>query len=289
MGLFVVCGGYYTELCDIIGKLEEAERANLEVGRMIEKIKRHGWDGEWFLRAYDFFGNKIGSKDNEEGKIFVESNGWCCMAGIGLEEGMMKKSLDSVKKYLDFEHGIVLNNPAYTSYFPEYGEISSYPPGYKENAGVFCHNNPWIIIAETILGRGDCAWEYFRKICPSYTEEFSELHKVEPYVYAQMIAGKDSPKPGEAKNSWLTGTAAWSFYTVSQYILGVRPDYDGLIIDPCIPPQWTHFRITRKFRDATYHIVVNNLKMRMKGVKKLYLNGENHWEYGPDTACRNCE
>ncbi|MBZ4652660.1 MAG: cellobiose phosphorylase [Proteiniphilum sp.] len=273
-GLFVVCGRDYAELCRRLCKIEEARRVLTHVDRMVEAIKQHGWDGEWFLRAYDYFGNKIGSKENEEGQIFIESNGWCSMAGIGLEEGMTEKALNAVKERLDCEHGIVLNNPAYSQYYIEYGEISSYPPGYKENAGIFCHNNPWIIIGETVLGRGDRAWEYFRKICPSYSEAISDLHKVEPYVYAQMIAGKDAFRPGEAKNSWLTGTAAWNFYTISQYILGIRPSYDGLIIDPCIPPEWEHYRVTRRFRGSTYHITVKNPERRMKGVKAITLNGE---------------
>ena len=231
-------------------------------------------DGDWFLRAYDYFGNKVGSNENEEGKIFIESNGWCTMAGIGLEEGMVAKALDSVKERLDCEHGIVLNNPPFTKYYIEYGEISSYPPGYKENAGIFCHNNPWIIIGETVQGRGDRAWEYFRKICPSYTEEISELHKVEPYVYAQMIAGKDAFKPGEAKNSWLTGTAAWNYYAISQYILGVQPTYHGLRIEPCIAPEWKGFTVTRQFRGATYVIEVKNPNGAMKGVKSLTVDGK---------------
>jgi len=273
-GLFVVSGRDYVELCTRVGKNEEAARALQHVNRMVETVKQHGWDGEWFLRAYDYFGNKIGSKENEEGQIFIESNGWCSMAGIGLEEGMTAKALDAVKERLDCEHGIVLNNPPYTRYYIEYGEISSYPPGYKENAGIFCHNNPWIIIGETVLGRGDRAWEYFRKICPSYSEAISDLHKVEPYVYAQMIAGKDAFRPGEAKNSWLTGTAAWNFYTISQYILGIRTAYDGLIIDPCIPPEWEQYHVTRRFRGVTYRITVNNPEKRMKGVKAITLNGE---------------
>jgi cellobiose phosphorylase len=273
-GLFVICGRDYAELCTRIGKQEEAQRVLTHVERMEEAIRQHGWDGEWFLRAYDYFGNKIGSKENEEGQLFIESNGWCCMAGIGQEEGMTEKALDAVKERLDCEHGIVLNNPPYTKYYIDYGEISSYPPGYKENAGIFCHNNPWIIIGETVLGRGDRAWDYFRKICPSYSEAISDLHKVEPYVYAQMIAGKDAFRPGEAKNSWLTGTAAWNFYTISQYILGIRTAYDGLIIDPCIPPEWEHYRVTRRFRGATYHITVKNPEKRMKGVKAITLNGE---------------
>ena len=272
-GLFVVYGRDYVELCKTLGKTAEAQRAQNEVDKMVASIKQNGWDGEWFLRAYDFYGNKIGSNENEEGKIFIESNGWCTMAGIGLEEGMVDKALEAVKERLDCEHGIVLNNPAYTKYYIEYGEISSYPPGYKENAGIFCHNNPWIMIGETVRGRGDRAWEYFRKICPTYTEHISDLHKVEPYVYAQMIAGKDAFKPGEAKNSWLTGTAAWNFYTISQYILGIQPTYKGLRIEPCIPADWKTFSVKRKFRGAHYNIEVKNPNGRMKGVSKILVNG----------------
>jgi len=272
-GLFVVYGRDYVELCRQIGKNEEADRAEKFVNDMVEAVKKHGWDGDWYLRAYDYYGKKIGSKENKEGKIFIESQGWCAMAEIGMEEGMVKKSLDSVKKYLDCEHGIVLNNPAFTEYYVEYGEISSYPAGYKENAGIFCHNNPWVIIGETVLGRGDMAWDYFRKICPSYTEEISELHKVEPYVYAQMIAGKDAFKPGEAKNSWLTGTAAWNYYAITQFILGIKPAYNGLEVDPCIPADWKGFSVSRKFRGATYKIEVKNSGV-MKGVKKLVVNGK---------------
>lgn len=273
-GLFVVYGRDYIELCNQLGNSEEANRAQVHVDTMVEAIKEHGWDGEWFLRAYDFYGDKIGSDENEEGKIFIESNGWCSMAGIGLEEGLVKKALDSVKERLDTKYGIVLNNPAFTKYHIEYGEISSYPQGYKENAGIFCHNNPWIIIGETVLGRGDQAWDYFRKICPAYLEDISELHKTEPYVYSQMIAGKDAVKPGEAKNSWLTGTASWNFYTITQYILGIRPSYKGLEVDPCIPTDWTSYTVTRKFRDATYHIEISNPNGVSKGVKQITIDGK---------------
>lgn len=272
-GLFVVYGREYVALCTRLGKEREAQRALLEVDKMVAAVKKHGWDGEWFLRAYDYYGNKVGSSENEEGKIFIESNGWCGMAGIGLEEGMVARAMDAVKERLDCEHGIVLNNPPFSKYYIEYGEISSYPPGYKENAGIFCHNNPWIMIAETVQGRGDRAWEYFRKICPSYTEHISELHKVEPYVYAQMIAGKDAFRPGEAKNSWLTGTAAWNYYAITQYILGIRPDYDGLTIDPCIPADWKGFTVKRRFRGVDYIIEVSNPDGRMKGVRSLSVNG----------------
>jgi cellobiose phosphorylase len=272
-GLFVVYGRDYVELCRQIGNEAEALRAEKFISDMVEAVKKHGWDGEWYLRAYDFYGKKVGSKENNEAKIFIESQGWCSMAKIGLEEGMVQKSLDSVKKYLDCEHGIVLNNPAFTEYVVEYGEISTYPAGYKENAGIFCHNNPWVIIGETILGRGEAAWEYFRKICPAYTEEISELHKVEPYVYAQMIAGKDAFKPGEAKNSWLTGTAAWNYYAITQFILGIKPAYNGLEVNPCIPAGWKGFSVKRKFRGATYNIEVKNSGVN-KGVKAITVDGK---------------
>jgi cellobiose phosphorylase len=273
-GLFVVYGRDYAALCRRIGKNAEADRAMNHVNKMVETIKTHGWDGEWFIRAYDYFGRKVGSRENEEGKIFIESQGWCTMAGIGAEEGMYRKALDSVREMLDCEYGIVLNNPAFTSYLIEYGEISSYPAGYKENASVFCHNNPWIMIGETVAGNGNRAWDYYRKICPSYLEDISELHKTEPYVYAQMVAGKDAFRPGEAKNSWLTGTASWNFYAISQFILGIRPDYDGLIIDPCIPEEWSGFRVIRKFRNATYLIEVLNPDRRSKGVSEIHVDGK---------------
>ena len=274
-GLFVVCGRDYVELCQQIGKNEEAQRAQRFIDQMVEAVKKHGWDGEWYLRAYDYFGNKVGSKENEEGQIFIESQGWCTMAGIGLEDGMVEKALNSVKERLDCEHGIVLNNPAFTKYVVEYGEISSYPAGYKENAGIFCHNNPWVIIGETVLGRGNYAWDYYRKICPSYTEEHSALHKVEPYVYSQMIAGKDAARPGEAKNSWLTGTAAWNYYAITQFILGIKPAYNGLEINPCIPSEWKQYNVKRKFRGANYDITIYNPNGVCKGVKSITVDGQN--------------
>lgn len=274
-GQFVVYGKDYAELCRARGDLSEAERAETEVKKMEESVKKSGWDGEWYLRAYDYFGNPVGSHSNKEGQIFIESQGWCSMAGIGKEEGMVKKSLDSVKERLDSEHGIVLNNPAFTEYVLNYGEISTYPAGYKENAGIFAHNNPWIIIGETVLGRGDRAWEYYEKICPAYVEEKDQkLHKVEPYVYSQMTAGKDAFRPGEAKNSWLTGTAAWNWYAVTQFLLGIRPSYEGLVVDPCIPAAWDGFKVTRQFRGATYNIEVRNPDHISKGSVSITINGE---------------
>jgi cellobiose phosphorylase len=286
-GLFVVTGKDYVELCKIlpdhiqtmqhlkdIDFAAEADRAQQHVDEMVNAVKDHGWDGEWYLRAYDFYGNKIGSDECEEGKIFIESQGWCTMAGIGLEEGLVARSLDSVKERLECEHGIVLNNPAFTTYHVEMGEISSYPEGYKENAGIFCHNNPWVIIGETVAARGDDAWSHYKKILPSYVEEDRQsLHKVEPYVNCQMVAGKDAYRPGEGKNSWLTGTAAWMWYTVSEFILGIKPHYDGLLIDPCLPKTAHDYTVTRRFRGAEYEIHVSNPKGVSKGVAKMTVDG----------------
>jgi cellobiose phosphorylase len=273
-GMFVLYGAEFAELCRKSGRKDEADAAVSHVKEMRESIDKYGWDGNWFLRAYDYFGKKVGSKENDEGRIFIEPQGFCVMAGMGLDDGKAQSALDSVKKYLDCQYGIVLNNPAFTRYHINLGEISTYPAGYKENAGVFCHNNPWIMIAETILGNGDRAFEYYQKIAPAYIEDISDLHKTEPYVYSQMIAGKDAFKPGEAKNSWLTGTAAWNFYAVTQYILGIRPEYDGLLIDPCIPKDWDGFSVVRKFRDAVYQITVQNPNHVSKGVRDIFVDGK---------------
>ena len=274
-GLFVVTGRDYVSLCRHLGHNNEADRAQKAVDDMVEAVEKHGWDGKWYLRAYDYFGHKIGSDENEEGKIFIESQGWCTMAAIGKEKGYPEMALDSVKERMECEHGIVLNNPAFTTYHVEMGEISSYPEGYKENAGIFCHNNPWVIIGETVAGRGDDAWRHYTKILPSYVEEkYQTLHKVEPYVNCQMVAGKDAARPGEGKNSWLTGTAAWMWYTVSEFILGIQPDYEGLRIDPCLPSTAKEYTVKRRFRGTLYHIHVVNPDGHQKGVKHISLDGK---------------
>lgn len=273
-GMFVQYGADYADLLQRLDKETEAAQAWKAVENMEAAINQHAWDGDWFLRAYDYYGKKIGSQENDEGKIFIESNGFCTMAGIGKNDGRAQQALNAVKKYLDCEYGIVLNNPSYSYYDYSKGEISSYPEGYKENAGIFCHNNPWIMIGETMLGNGNQAFKYYSKIAPSYLEEISELHKTEPYVYSQMIAGKDSWKPGEAKNSWLTGTAAWNFFAISRYILGIQPDYEGLIINPCIPSEWDGFRIQRVFRGTTYQIEVKNPDHVQKGIREIWVNGK---------------
>lgn len=272
-GMFVLYGRDYAAICRHQGMEEEAQLAENAVEDMEKTVLEAGWDGEWFLRAYDHYGKWIGSAECEEGKIFIEPQGFCAMAGIGLKDGKCLQALQSVEKYLDTRYGIVLLQPAYRRYHVELGEISSYPPGYKENAGIFCHNNPWVSIAETVSGRGNRAWQVYVRTCPAYIEEISDIHRTEPYVYSQMIAGKDAPHFGEAKNSWLTGTAAWTFLNVSQYILGIRPDYDGLIVDPCIPDFLEGFQVTRDFRGVRYHISVKNPWHVERGVVSMKVDG----------------
>ena len=257
-GMFVYIGNQFADLYSNLNNKEKEEYITNWVNKMVETVDKYGYDGKWFLRAYDAFGNKIGSNECEEGKIFIESQGFCVMAGIGKENGKAKMALDSVKELLECQYGITLNQPPYTKYHSELGEISSYPPGYKENAGIFCHNNPWIMIAETVIGRGNRAFEIYKKITPSYIEDISDIHRTEPYVYSQMIAGKDAPRVGEAKNSWLTGTAAWNYFAISQFILGIRPEFKGLRIDPCLPREIDSCEIVRYFRGTKYIIKITN-------------------------------
>jgi cellobiose phosphorylase len=239
--------------------------------KMEQTIWSHGWDGKWFRRAYDDFGRVLGSQQNDEGRIFIEPQGIAVMAGLGIENGRAAQALDSVAEHLATPHGIVLQQPAFSKYYLHLGEISSYPPGYKENAGIFCHTNPWIMIAEAMAGRGDNAHDYYLRINPSARETMSEVHKCEPYVYAQMIAGRDAPTHGEAKNSWLTGTAAWNYVAITQWILGIRPAYEGLEVAPVIPSGWSGYEAVRRFRGVDYRIKVqrhgpgNNVRIEADG------------------------
>ncbi|MDC7124542.1 MAG: glycosyl transferase [Spirochaetales bacterium] len=247
----------------------EAEYAIKAVDEMSNIICENAWDGEWFLRAYDANSNKVGSSENAEGSIFIESQGFCGMAAVGADKQYNLKALDSVEKHLAHQYGIDILAPAFTSYDYSKGEITSYPPGYKENGGIFCHNNPWVIIAEAVAGRGDKAFDYYKRIAPAFIEDISDLHRTEPYVYAQMIAGSASQTPGQAKNSWLTGTAAWNFVAISQWILGIRTSYEGLIIDPCLPSDLRHLEVERTFRGVKYQITIENPEGKNKGEAML--------------------
>jgi len=265
-GMFVKYGRAYVRICKDMGLNDEASDCAKHIKAMEDAVLKNGWDGKWFLRAYDAFSKPVGSSMNEEGKIFIEPQGMCVMAGIGVRTGEAEAAMQSVQERLETKYGIVLNDPPFSTYHLELGEISSYPPGVKENAGIFCHNNPWITIAETVLGNGDRAWELYRKICPAYLEGISEIHRTEPYVYSQMIAGKDSPRFGEAKNSWLTGTSAWTFVSISQAILGIIPDYDGLRLKPCLPSHIKGFKATRVFRGTKLNIEVRRSEDDKKGL-----------------------
>ena len=273
-GMYVKYGIEFADLLTHVGCKKEAKEVLKNTEKMEATVLDAGWDGEWFRRAYDSFGSPVGSKECEEGQIFIEPQGMCVMAGIGLETGEAKKALGSVEKHLETEYGVMVLQPAYTKYHLELGEITSYPPGYKENAGIFCHCNPWIVVAETMLGDGDRAFDVFRKTNPVFLEDISDIHRTEPYCYCQMIAGKDAATHGEGKNSWLTGTAAWSFVASSQYILGIRPELDGLRVDPCLPADIKSVSCVRKFRGSVYNISVENNAGGHRGKVSVTVNGK---------------
>ncbi len=273
-GLFSLAARELAGIACLHDRNDEAKTYRRAADDMTVTVGEHGWDGAWFRRAYDYLGNPVGSAQNAEGQIFVEPQGMCVLGGIGLSDGRAAQALQSVRERLAFEHGIAILQPAFTHYYVELGEISTYPPGYKENASNFCHTNPWVIIGETMVGNGDQAFDYYKRVNPSAREQISEMHRCEPYVYAQTIAGPDAAVPGEAKNSWLTGTAAWSYVAITQWILGIRPDFDGLRVDPVLPSTWPGFRATRHFRGATYEITVTKAAGLRGRVRRLVVDGE---------------
>ncbi len=257
-GMFVLYGKEFATILNNIGNKDEAKKILDEVKSVEDATVKYGWDGEWFVRAYDAFSNKVGSHECEDGQIFVEPQGFCTMARIGESLDYGKKALDSVEKILTNDYGVEILHPCYKEYHIELGEVSSYPMGYKENGSVFCHNNPWIVIANTVIGNNERAFDVYRRNSPAYLEEVSEIHKTEPYIYSQTIAGRDAKNYGEAKNSWLTGTASWTMYAASQAILGIKPDYTGLMIDPHLPKEIKNAKVTRIFRGVKYNININN-------------------------------
>ena len=279
--LFTYVGPAFVGILNHLGKKKDAAKAQKEIDKMKKVMMASAWDGNWFMRAYDANGQKMGSKECQEGQIFIEPQGFAIMSDVGKEEGTAKKTLAAIDERLNTKHGLVLNNPAFSKYYIQYGEISTYPGGYKENAGIFTHNNAWIICAAAYAGEGDQAFKYYSEIAPAYTEETSDIHKTEPYVYGQMIGGKDAGSDvgqtgknfGQGKNSWLTGTAAWNMVAISQYILGIQPDFDGLKVDPSIPASWDGFTATRLFRGARYNITIKNPSHVCKGVKSMIVDG----------------
>jgi cellobiose phosphorylase len=270
--MFVLAASLLAGIAGRTGRtIEVAEFEKL--GRdMKDRINGTCWDGQWYLRAFDDSGAAVGTSKADEGRIWLESQVWAVLAGVAGPE-RARVCMDSVGTYLATEKGIVLFAPAYSKYHPELGYVSVFPPGLKENAAIFCHTNPWAMIAETMLGRGDAAFSYYKAILPSAGNDAADLRMTEPYVYSQMIAGRDHRDFGQAKNSWLTGTASWNFAAVSQHILGVRPDYDGLRVDPCIPRTWKGFTVTRVFRGDTYRVSITNPHHVCRGITRLRVDG----------------
>ena len=281
-GMFVLYGSQYADILEHYGRLagmsdaeiaSEAASVRAEIGQVSKAVKTAGWDGEWFVRAYDAYSRKVGTHEDTEGQIYIEPQGMCVMAGIGLDDGKAQQALKSVKERLTCDWGTAILAPAYSTYRIELGEISSYPRGYKENGGIFCHNNPWISIANAIAGNDDEAFAVYQRNCPAYVEDKSDVRKVEPYVYCQMVAGPEAATPGEGKNSWLTGTAAWTFVDVSQYLLGVRPTLDGLAIEPHLPERFDQLTVTRVFRGVTYRIAMKRTGERTVSVDGAKIGG----------------
>ena len=273
-GMFVLYGKQYAEICRSLGLTGEAAEVEAAIAGMEQAVKTAGWDGAWFRRAYDAFSNPVGSKECEEGQIFIEPQGMCVMAGIGTDDGKAVQALDSVRERLLGKYGVELLAPCYTVYHKELGEITSYPPGYKENGSIFCHNNPWISIAETVLGRGDNAFDIYKRTCPVYQEEHSDIRRVEPYVYAQTVAARESYDEGAARNSWLTGTAAWTFVNISQYILGIKPALTGLMVDPCLPEGISEYTVDRSYRGGRYRVHVKKTGTYSLAVDGKSLDGK---------------
>ncbi|MDA3850904.1 MAG: glycosyl transferase [Spirochaetaceae bacterium] len=238
---------------------------------MNKNVNDNAWDGEWFIRYFDEKQNPIGSHKNEKGKIFVNGQSWPILAGYATGE-RAETALASVNKHLNTEHGIKVSWPGYDGYDPHIGGITTYPSGAKENGGIFLHTNPWVIIAETKMGHGDRAFEYYTQINPAAKD--SSLYECEPYCYAQNILADEHPQFGLARNSWLSGTSSWTFVASTQFILGVRPGYQGLEIDPVVPKDWDVFSVKRKYRGATYEVVVTNPSGVNRGLKTLKVNGK---------------
>lgn len=270
---FVYAAIHLSSLAERIGNSADAHRFAKMAAVMKRRINSSAWDGEWYIRAFDDDGTPIGSQSNKEGKLWLNTQTWAVMSGVA-DNGQALKAMDCVRHKLFTKYGLLLQTPAYTRYNPKLGYVTIFPKGLKENSAIFCHTNPWAMIAETMLGRGNIAFDYYKAILPSAGNTYADIHWTEPYVYSQMIAGKDHRDFGQAKNSWLTGTAAWNFVAISQYILGVRPEFDGLRIDPCIPNGWRRYRVSRTFRNATYRFTVDNPESVCRGVKAISVDGK---------------
>lgn len=262
-----------SELCKVLAKDTRAEQYQQDALAVKNSINTTAWDGKWYIRAFDDNGKPVGTEKNTHGKIFLNAQTWAVFSEVASDE-KGRQAMDMVREKCNSEYGLALIWPAFNNYNPLIGSVTGYPPGLKENGGIFCHANTWAIIAECLLGRGDYAFEYYKKLLPPHYNSIASLHKSEPYVYSQVIAGPEHPDFGLARNSWLTGTASWMFVAFTQYILGIRPYYTGLIIDPCLPPEWNGYTVSRLFRGTVYHIEVENPAHICKGVKEISVDGQ---------------
>lgn len=261
----------FIELAEYLNRTEDAEHYK----KVAEKVKaacdRELWDKEWYIRGITKKGKKIGTMEDEEGKVHLESNAWAVLSGAA-DHDKAVKAMDAVGKYLYTPYGILLNTPAYTKPDTSIGFITKVYPGLKENSAIFSHPNPWAWAAECKLGRGDMAMKYYDALCPYWQNDMIEIRESEPYSYCQFVVGKDHTAFGRARHPFMTGSGGWAYFSATQYMLGIRPDFDTLEIDPCIPADWKEFKAIRNWREAVYHIHINNEAGVMKGVKEIYVD-----------------
>lgn len=263
----------FLTIAEFLDKDEDFEKYGEIAKKIKDNFEKKAWDGSWYLRGIDKYGDPVGSaKSKEGGNIDMLPQVWAVMSGIASGDRAVT-CMDMVKKYLDTKYGIMLIDPPYTEYDEKLGAVTTFAPGLKENGGIFCHSNPWAMIAETILGRGEESFKYYKKILPPTKNRIADIHLTECYVYSQFITGRSNANFGRARNSWLTGSAAWNFIAIADYILGIRPDYNGLVIDPCIPKKWKGFTVKRRFRGAFYNIEVKNPKNVHKGIESIKVDG----------------
>jgi cellobiose phosphorylase len=261
------------ELCTELGDDAQVQKFKRDYEQMKARVNEHAWDGDWYVRYFDHDGSAIGTHQNAQGKIWTNGQSWPVISGFATAE-RASRALESVQRHLNTKNGIKLSSPGFDGYDPAKGGVTTYPPGAKENGGIFLHSNPWVMIAETLVGNGDRAFQYYQQINPAAKNEVMEEYELEPYVYAQNILGDEHPQFGLGRNSWLSGTASWCYQAATKYILGVRPNYRGLEIDPCIPKAWDGFEVTRVLRGTTYKVRVRNPHHVCKGVKSLIVDGK---------------
>ena len=264
---------HFVKLSGEVGKAADAKRYGDMADWVRGTCREVLWDGKWFIRGITKNGEKIGTQQDEEGRVHMESNTWAVISGAASREQGLS-AMDSVNEALYTEYGLMLNAPSFTRPNDDLGFIGRVHPGVKENGAVFSHPNPWAWVAECMLGRGGRAMKFYDALLPYNQNDKIEVRFAEPYSYCQFILGRDHEAHGRANHPWMTGTAGWAYFAATQYMLGVRPDYRGLVIDPCIPKEWDGFTMTRVFRGATYHIRVENPSHVEKGVKALYLDAE---------------